>query len=242
MTWLRCVGWFVFLLLLLCPIIVAEGDEKIIVEDFDDIYYMNGKDNVSISTKITIIGDDLKGSDFPIEIRFYEENGKDRIIVYELEKELIDYQIDSVAGKPVYKYKNYTGEFGFVENEPGERTFKIIVAFYQSRYYNQLHSVNIDSGMDPDLEDRTWVISSIGIIIGIIIILIFLSAGVAIKYSRKDLVSETHVGLDIEAGDTEIGAYLERDDFKRVPMNKRGPVILKSEISQSEIEDGEANI
>lgn len=204
MTWLRCVGWFVFLLLLLCPIAVAEGAEKVIVEDFDDVYYMNGKDNASVSTKITIIGDDLKGSDFPIEIRFYEENGKDHIITYELEKELIDYQIDSVAGKPIYKYKNYTGEFGFVENEPGQRTFKIIVAFDHSRHYSQMHSVKVDNRMDPALEDHTWVISSIGIIISIIIILVFLVVGVAIKYSRKDLASETHMGMDVEAEDTEI--------------------------------------
>ena len=204
MTWLRCVGWFVFFLLLSSTVIVADGDEKVIVEDFDDIYYMNDEDNASVSTKITIIGDDLKGSDFPIEIRFYEENGKDRIITYELEKELIDCQIGVSAGKPVYKYKNYTGEFGFVENEPGERTFKIIVDFDNFRYYSQIHSVKVDDRIDPALEDHTWVISSIGIIISTIIILVFLVVGVAIKYSRKDLASEMHMGLDIEAEDTEI--------------------------------------
>ena len=220
----------------LSSIMVAAESDRVVVEDFDPIYYTNEKDTAMVSTKITIIGDDLKGSDVPVHINFYEENGRDLIATYDLQKELIDYQTGLNGGKPVYKYKNYTGDFGFEESDLGERIFGVVIVFNNAQEYVKLYTVNIDPGIDPAIEDHTQMISSIGIIIVIITILIFLVAGIPFRYSRKDLVSETHVGLDIEAEDTEIIVCLEDDSFKKVPVAKRGPVSLKSQTSQSEID------
>lgn len=36
----RIINWFVLLILLFCPIIHGEEISKVILEDFDEIYYM----------------------------------------------------------------------------------------------------------------------------------------------------------------------------------------------------------
>jgi len=224
----------------LSSIMVAAESDRVVVEDFDPIYYTNEKDTATVSTKITIIGDNINGNDVPVKIGFYDEN--DTILSsYELDKELRAYEVGvDKWGHPEYKYKNYTGEFGFVTEKSGLMNLRLIVTFDHSQYYNQVHSVDVNVGMDPKTEDpshNTKIISGAAIILILVILIIsMILAGVAIKHSRKDLSSETHMGLDIEAEDTEIGVCLDDDTFKRVPSSKRGPVSLKSQTSQSEID------
>ena len=220
--------------------VVAEGSDRVQVESFDPTYYMNGKDTTTINTMITIIGDDLKGNDIPVQINFYEENGVDLLNSYVVDEELIDYQTGVNGGKPVYKYKDYTGEFGFDTEKNGMVTFRLVIIFNNFQDHNRVYNVHVNIGTDPILEEpshNTKIISGTLIILIVVILVISMAtAGVAVKYSRKNLASETHVGLDIEAEDTEINVCLEDDSFKKVPAAKRGPVTLKSQTSQSEID------
>jgi len=95
-------------------------------------------------------------------------------------------------------------------------------------------------GRDPALSDpdnTEKVISGTIILLIIIVVVLALSGvGVAVKYyPRQDLASETHIGMDIEAGDTELVVDMGSNIFKKIPENRKIPV-LKSQTSQSEIE------
>ena len=237
MIWMRCIGWFVFLLLLLCPITVAEPDEKVIVEDFDEIYYMEDKGSVEISTKITFVGDDYNNGDVPIEVTFY---GTDSIL---LEEEVNPNKVRTHVGmdgyKPIYEYHNYSDTFGFKTDVTGEIELRIIVTLGNYQEFDEVYTVRVDphSGYDPGREEVFFTSTVIIFIIIIIMTVMSIAAGKVVM-ERRELSSETSMDLEITPNDTELEISMDDDTFKIVP-GIRSTRVLESRTSHSEIETDE---
>ncbi len=169
MIWHRVFKWFLFLLLLSSPIIAAEGDEKVIVEDFDDIYYMEDTCSVEISTEISFVGDDYNDGDVPIEVFFY---GKDRIL---LEEEVNPNEVRTKVWmdgyKPVYEYHDYTDTFGFETNITGEMEIRVIVTLGNYQEFDEVYIIHTNSGLNPsDDPAREEVFFTFAVVIIFIII------------------------------------------------------------------------
>ena len=246
MTWLRCIGWFVFLLLLSCPIAIAEGDEKVIVEGFNDIYYMEDKYSVDISTKITFVGDDYNNGDVPIEVKFYNLDW-DVLYEEEVNSNKIRTHVGMDGYNPIYEYHNYTATFGFETNLTGDLEFRLMVNLGNHRGHNEVYTVNVNPhrGYDPSREEVFF--TSTVIIFSIILIMTVMSiAAGKVVMERRDLSSKTSTGLEINSGDAELDnivrgtisddrLLISTDVFKPVP-EVRGTRVLKSQTSHSEMD------
>ena len=247
MIWLRYVGWFVFLLLLLCPIAAAEGDEKVIVEDFDEIYYMEDTGSVEISTKITFVGDNYNDDYVPIEVKFYTMDWK--VISEEnVDKNKVRTPVGADRhGQFIYEYHNYTATFGFETNLTGDLEFRLMVNLGNHRGHNEVYTVNVNPhrGYDPSREEVFFTSTVIIFIIIIIMTVMSIAAGKVVM-ERRDLSSKTSTGLEINSGDTELDnivhgiinddrLLISNDVFKPVP-EVRGTRVLKSQTSHSEMD------
>ena len=240
MIWLRCVGWFVFLLLLLCPITAAEGDEKVIVEDFDGIYYMEDTGSVEISTEITFVGDNYNDGDIPIEVFFY---GMDRILLEEdVNPNKVRTKVWMDGTTPVYEYHNYTATFGFETNLTGDLELRIIVTLGNYQEFDEVYTIHMDPGFNPsdnpDPATQEVFFTSTMVIIFIIIIIVMTVMSIAagkVVMERRELSSERSIDLEMNPTDTELEMSMDDDMFKIVP-DMRDKMVLKSRTSHSEIE------
>ena len=243
MAWLRCVGWFVFLLLLLCPIITAEGDEKVIVEEFKETYYLEKTDSVVVSTKITFVGDDYNDDYIPIEVKFYTMDWK--VIS---EENVDNNKVRTPVGADwhgqfIYKYHNYTATFGFETNLTGDLEFRLMVYLGNIQGYNEVYTVHVDPGFNPSDDSIMGSVffTSTMVIIVIIIIIVMTVVGIAagkVVMERRELSSEISIGLEISPTDTELEMSMDGNTFKVVP-EIRDTRVLESRTSHSEIETDE---
>ena len=239
MVWLRWTGWFVFLLLLLCPIASAEDEEKVIVEDFNDVYYMEDTGSVEISTEITFVGDIYDDGDIPIEVVFCTMDWN-TLSSEEVNSNKVRTQVGMSHHIKIYEYHNYTDVFSFKTNYTGDIEFRVMVNLGNNRGYNEVHTIHVDSGFDPSddpIVTEKISLTLIAVVLVVLIIGVVASAyGGKIIYERHRLSSKSMGGLDIQPDETELQISPESSIFKRVPA-VRGTRVLRSQISQSEIED-----
>lgn len=238
MTWLRRVGWFVFLIVLSCSIsvIAAEGDEKVIVKDFNEIYYMEGTGSVDISTKITFIGDNLNNGDVPIEVKFYTTDWE-ILSSEEVDNNKVRTHVGMNGYDPVYEYHDYTGSFSFRTDATGDLEFRLIVNLGDTRGHNEVYTININPSSNPNNNPTTEEVffTSTVIIILIVIIIVMTVAAGKVVMDRRELSSETSMDLEIGPTDTELDISMNDNVFKPVP-EIRGTRVLKSQTSHSEMD------
>ena len=212
MIWHRVFKWFVFSLLLLSPIIAAENDDKVIVEDFDEIYYMEDTGNVEISTEITFVGDNYNDGHVPMEVKFYT-------MEWEVlsEEDVDSNKVRTKVGMggtygrtPIYEYHNYTATFGFETNLTGDLEFRLMV-YLGDNYYgcNEVYTIHINPGLNPSdnsVKEEVFFTSTVVIIFIIIIVVTTIMSIAARKVvrERKELSSKTSTGLEINSGDAEM--------------------------------------
>lgn len=232
MIWLRVIGWFFFLVLISCT--VASGDEtpKVIVEGFDEIYYMEDTGSVEISTEITFVGEYYDDGDIPIEVFFY---GDGKIL---LEEKVSSNKVRTQVHENVYEYhKTYTDTFGFETDIPGEMELRVIVTLGNYQEFNEIFTFNINSGNNPSqntMEEMSYGLIVIILIILIVVVIASIYGGRKI-YERRNLASKSISSIDILPGDTELGMSAESETFKPIP-SVRDMRVLKSKTSHSEID------
>lgn len=208
MIWHRVFKWFLFLLLLLSPIIAAENDEKVIVEDFDEIYYMEDTGSVEISTEITFVGDNYTNGYVPIEVKFYTMDWK-ILSEEDVNSNKVRTHVGMDGYNPIYEYHNYTATFGFETNLTGDLEFRLMVNLGDTRGHNEVYTVRVDASLNPsdDPTKEEVFFTSAVVIIFIIIIIVMTIMGIAagkVVRERKELSGKTSTGLEINSGDTEM--------------------------------------